>query len=403
MAFLLLRRGEQLKSLLISKEGFCCINKQHLFGYLPYSLIPLWPIILMQKVHNFSAGPGILPQEVLQQASEACLNFENLNLSLLEISHRSKNYEKVMEEARSIIKELFEVGDEYEVLYLGGGASLQFAMVPYNLLRESGFAAYVNTGTWANKAIKEARIIGNTKVIASSEDKNYTYIPKGYEIPSDADYLHITSNNTIYGTQLKQFPKSPIPVVCDMSSDIFSRRVDASQFALIYAGAQKNMGPAGSTMVMVRKDVLGKTGRKMLSMLDYQVHIKSGSMYNTPPVFPIYVTLLTLRWLKKNGGLAWMEKVNDQKAKMIYDEIDRNSMFYGTTAKEDRSNMNVCFLLHQPELEPEFDKFWKEQNISGLRGHRDVGGYRASIYNALPAESVKVLVDCMQAFEKKFA
>jgi phosphoserine aminotransferase len=357
----------------------------------------------MNKVHNFSAGPGILPLEVLKQASEACLNFDNLQLSLLEISHRSKNYEKVMDEARAIVKELFGVGDEYEVMYLGGGASLQFAMVPYNLLRESGYAAYVNTGVWATKAIKEAKLIGNTKFIASSEDKKFTYIPRNFEIPTDADYLHITSNNTIYGTQVKQFPKSPVPLVCDMSSDIFSRSVNAKDFTLIYAGAQKNMGPAGSTMVMVKKDALGKTGRKMLSMLDYQVHIKAGSMYNTPPVFPIYVTLLTLQWLKKNGGIPWIEKLNTQKSEMIYNEIDRNSLFIGTTAKEDRSQMNVCFLLNKPELEPEFDKFWKEANISGLRGHRDVGGYRASLYNALPLESVEVLVKAMQEFEKKFA
>jgi phosphoserine aminotransferase len=357
----------------------------------------------MSKVHNFSAGPGILPLEVLKQASEACINFDNLNLSLLEISHRSKNYEKVMDEARSTVKELFEVGDEYEVLYLGGGASLQFAMVPYNLLREEGSAAYVNTGVWASKAIKEAKIIGNTKVIASSEDKKFTYIPKGYEIPKDADYLHITSNNTIYGTQMHEFPNSPIPVVCDMSSDIFSRRVDAKKFDLIYAGAQKNMGPAGSTMVMVKKSALGKTGRKMLSMMDYNVHIKGGSMYNTPPVFPIYVTLLTLQWLKKNGGIAWIENLNKQKGELLYNEIDRNSMFVGTVDKADRSLMNVCFLMNKPELEPEFDKFWKEANISGIRGHRDVGGYRASLYNALPLESVQVLVDAMKAFEKKFA
>ncbi|MHB8259551.1 MAG: 3-phosphoserine/phosphohydroxythreonine transaminase [Bacteroidia bacterium] len=355
------------------------------------------------KVHNFSAGPGILPQEVLKQSAEACINFDNLNLSLLEISHRSKNYEKVMHEARSIVKELFEVGDEYEVIYLGGGASTQFAMVPYNLLRTDGSAAYVNTGVWASKAIKEAKIIGNTKVVATSEDKKFTYIPKGFNIPTDADYLHITSNNTIYGTQIKQFPKTSIPLVCDMSSDIFSRKINAKDFALIYAGAQKNMGPAGATMVMVRKDILGKTGRQLLSMLDYQVHIKGESMYNTPPVFPIYVTLLTLQWLKKNGGIAWIEKVNQQKADTLYNEIDRNSMFFGTVVKEDRSNMNVCFLMHKPELEPEFDKLWKEANISGIRGHRDVGGYRASLYNALPLESVQVLVDVMKAFEKKFA
>lgn len=357
----------------------------------------------MNKVHNFSAGPGILPAEVLKQSAEACINFDNLNLSLLEISHRSKNYEKVMDEARSIVKELFEVGDDYEVLYLGGGASLQFAMVPYNLLRDNGTAAYVNTGVWASKAIKEAKLIGTTNVIASSEDKNFNYIPKGYEIPRDADYLHITSNNTIFGTQLKEFPKSPIPVVCDMSSDIFSRKVNAKDFDLIYAGAQKNMGPAGSTMVMVKKDALGKTGRKMLSMLDYQVHIKGGSMYNTPPVFPIYVTLLTMQWLKRNGGIAWIEKINQQKSDLLYNEIDRNTLFYGTTAIEDRSQMNVCFLTTKPELEAEFDKMWKDANISGIRGHRDVGGYRASLYNALPLESVQVLVDVMKEFEKKFA
>ena len=357
----------------------------------------------MTKIHNFSAGPGILPQEVLKQASEACINFDNLNLSLLEISHRSKNYEAVIEESQSIIKELFEVGNEYEVVYLGGGASLQFAMVPYNLLTEKGYAAYVNTGVWASKAIKESKIIGNTKVIASSEDKNFNYIPKGYEIPTDADYLHITSNNTIFGTQMKSFPKTNIPLVCDMSSDIFSRKVNAKDFDLIYAGAQKNIGPAGSTMVMVKKDVLGKTGRKMLSMLDYQVHIKGGSMYNTPPVFPIYVTLLTLRWLKKNGGVAWIEKINQQKADCLYNEIDRNSLFVGTTAVEDRSNMNACFLTTKPELEVEFDKMWNEANISGIRGHRDVGGYRASMYNALPLESVQALVDVMKEFEKKFA
>ncbi len=357
----------------------------------------------MSKVHNFSAGPGILPLEVLKQSADACINFDNMNLSLLEISHRSKNYEAVMDESRSLVKELFEVGDDYEVLYLGGGASMQFAMVPYNLLTEAGHAAYVNTGVWASKAIKEAKIVGNTKVIASSEDKNFNYIPKGYEIPKNADYLHITSNNTIYGTQMKSFPKTDIPMVCDMSSDIFSRKINAKDFSLIYAGAQKNMGPAGSTMIMVKKDVLGKTGRKMLSMLDYNVHIKGGSMYNTPPVFPIYVTMLTLRWLKQHGGVAWIEKINQQKADLLYNEIDRNSQFVGTTAKEDRSNMNACFLLNKPEHEAEFDKLWKSANIDGIRGHRDVGGYRASMYNALPLESVQALVDVMKAFEQKFA
>lgn len=358
----------------------------------------------MKKVHNFSAGPGILPAEVLQQAADACINFDNLNLSLLEISHRSKNFEAVIDESRELVKELLGVGAGWQVLFLGGGASQQFAMVPYNLLRENGSAAYVNTGVWASKAIKEAKILGNTKVIASSEDKQFGYIPKGYEIPTDADYLHITSNNTIYGTQMKSFPKSPIPVVCDMSSDIFSKPVDGNQFALIYAGAQKNMGPAGATMVAVREDILGKTERKMLSMMDYRVHIKGGTMYNTPPVFPIYVVMLTLRWLKKNGGLTWIESVNNAKAKLMYDEIDRNSLFKGTVINpEDRSNMNATFVMTKPELEPEFDKMWKAADISGIRGHRDVGGYRASLYNALPLESVQALVDVMQAFEKQYA
>jgi phosphoserine aminotransferase len=309
-----------------------------------------------------------------------------------------------MEEARSLVKELLGLDNNYQVLFLGGGASLQFAMVPYNLLRDNGKAAYVNTGVWASKAIKEAKLIGNVEVIASSEDRKFSYIPKGYTIPEDADYLHITSNNTIYGTQMQIFPDSPIPVVCDMSSDIFSRKIDAKKFALIYAGAQKNMGPAGTTMVAIREDILGKVERKMLSMMDYRVHIKGESMYNTPPVFPVYVSMLTMKWLKNNGGLEWIEKINNQKAELLYNEIDRNSMFKGTVeAKEDRSKMNVTFVLTKPELEAEFDKLTKEANLSGLKGHRDVGGYRASLYNALPLESVKVLVDVMKEFENKFA
>ncbi|HCA83384.1 MAG TPA: 3-phosphoserine/phosphohydroxythreonine transaminase [Flavobacteriales bacterium] len=357
----------------------------------------------MKKVHNFSAGPGILPAEVMKQASEACINFNDLNLSLLEISHRSKDFEAVMDEARNTIRELFGVNEDYSVLYLGGGASLQFGMIPYNLLRSNGKAAYLNTGVWATKAIKEAKMLGDTVVVASSEDKNFNYIPKNYTIPADADYFHLTSNNTIYGTQIKQFPNSPVPMVCDMSSDIFSRKVDGNKFGMIYAGAQKNMGPAGTTMVMIHKDLVGKSDRKKLSMMEIGRAIKGESMYNTPPVFPIYVTLLTLRWLKKNGGVQWIEKVNQEKADLLYNEIDRNSLFYGTAEKEDRSTMNICFLLHKTELEPEFDKLWKEANISGIRGHRDVGGYRASTYNAMPIESVKALVEVMQAFEKKFA
>ena len=356
----------------------------------------------MTKVHNFSAGPGILPQEVLQEAANACINFDNLNLSLLEISHRSKNFEAVMDESRALVAELLGLDESYKVLFLGGGASLQFAMVPYNLLRPEGTAGYLNTGVWATKAIKEAKLVGNTTVVASSEDKKFSYIPKGYGIPTNLDYLHITSNNTIYGTQIKKFPAAAT-LVCDMSSDIFSRKVDGKKFSLIYAGAQKNMGPAGATVVAVKESILGKTNRNMLSMLDYRVHIKGDSMYNTPPVFPIYVSLLTMRWLKKNGGVEWIEKVNQQKADTIYNEIDRNSLFTGAAAKEDRSNMNVTFVMTKPELEPEFDKLAKSANLSGLRGHRDVGGYRASIYNALPLESVQVLVEVMKDFEKKFA
>ncbi len=357
----------------------------------------------MTKVHNFSAGPGILPQEVLKQAADACINFDNLNLSLLEISHRSKNFEAVIDETAALVAELLGLDSSYKVIFLGGGASLQFGMVPYNLLRTEGTAGYVNTGVWATKAIKEAKMIGNVKVLASSEDKKFTYVPKNYEIPQGLDYLHLTSNNTIYGTQMHAFPKSPVPVVCDMSSDIFSRKVNGNDFAMIYAGAQKNMGAAGSTMVAIKEDMLGKTERQMLSMLDYRIHIKSGSMYNTPPVFPIYVSLLTLKWLKRNGGVEWIEKVNNEKASTLYAEIDRNSMFVGTTAVEDRSKMNVTFVMKNPEHEAEFDKLWKSANLSGLRGHRDVGGYRASLYNALPLESVKALVEVMQEFEKRYA
>ena len=357
----------------------------------------------MKKVHNFSAGPGILPAEVIKQSAEAVLNFDNLNLSLLEISHRSKNFIAVMDEAMALVKELLNLPAGYSVIFIGGGASTQFGMVPYNLLKTGGTAGYLNTGVWATKAIKEAKIIGNTNVIASSEDKNFSYVPKGYTIPTDLDYMHITSNNTIYGTQIKEFPKCPVSLVCDMSSDIFSRQINSADFDLIYAGAQKNMGPAGATLVVVKDEILGKTGRTLLSMLDYRTHIKAESMYNTPPVYPIYVSMLTMKWLKNNGGVAWIEKINQQKADTLYAEIDRNSLFTGTVVKEDRSNMNVNFILTKPELEAEFDKLSKEANLSGLKGHRDVGGYRASLYNALPLESVVVLVDVMKQFEKKFA
>lgn len=356
----------------------------------------------MNKVHNFSAGPCILPQEVLKQASEAVINFNNLDLSLLEISHRSKDFVEVMENARSLVKELLGVPDGYQVLFLQGGASLGFLKAAYNFLPQGGKAAYINTGTWASNAIKEAQKIGEVNVVASSEDKNFSYIPKGFGIPNDAKYLHFTSNNTIFGTQFKNFPVSRIPLICDMSSDIFSKRINVVDFDLIYAGAQKNMGPAGTTLFIVKESALDKTGNDIPSMLDFRTHIKKDSMFNTPPVFPIYVSMLTLQWLKKNGGVKWIEDLNQQKADTIYQEIDRNAMFKGVTAKEDRSNMNATFVLKNEDLNEEFDKMWNEARISGIKGHRSVGGYRASMYNALPLESVKALTDVMAEFEKKF-
>jgi len=353
------------------------------------------------KVHNFSAGPGILPDEVLRKASEACINFNGLNLSLLEISHRSKDFEDVMEKARGLVKELLGLGNDYDVLFLQGGASLQFYMVPMNLLKTK--AAYINTGTWASEAIADAKKVGNIEVIASSEDKKFTYIPKDFTVPADADYLHFTSNNTIYGSQWKKYPETNIPLVCDMSSDMFSKRIDASKFSMIYAGAQKNMGPAGATMVLYKKDIMGKTGRALPKMLDYVQHAKKDSMLNTPPVFAVYVSMLTMEWLKNNGGLEWIEKVNEMKANTFYNEVDTNPMFVGTVEKEDRSWMNATFLLKDETLEGEFDKWLKEAGISGLKGHRSVGGYRASMYNALPLESVKVLTSVMREFANKFA
>lgn len=358
----------------------------------------------MAKVHNFSAGPGILPQEVLQQAANAVINFDNLDLSLLEISHRSKNFEAVMDKARSLVKELTGLGDAYEVLFLQGGASMQFLQVPMNLLKTGGKSAYVNTGEWASRAIKEGKAMGNAEVVASSEDKNFSYIPKGFSVPSDADYLHVTSNNTIFGTQYHSFPQFDGIKVCDMSSDIFSRQMDFSQFDLIYAGAQKNMGPAGTTLVIVKKDILGKTGRAIPTMLDYNVHIKGGSMYNTPPVFPIYVSMLTLDWLKTNGGLAWIEKVNNEKQSLFYNTLDSlPEVFKGTAAKEDRSWMNATFVLVNEGQDEQFAAMLKQANISQLKGHRSVGGYRASMYNALPLESVKVLTDVMKEFAHQYA
>ncbi|SCW57494.1 3-phosphoserine/phosphohydroxythreonine transaminase [Mucilaginibacter sp. NFR10] len=351
--------------------------------------------------HNFGAGPGILPHEVLKQASEAVIDFNGTGLSLLEISHRSKEFEAVLDEAVSLVKELFNVPEGYSVLFLQGGASTQFALAPYNLLPEGGKAAYVETGVWANKALKEAKYFGEIQIVASSKEANFTYIPKDFEIPADAAYIHITSNNTIYGTQLQEFFKSPIPVVCDMSSDIFSRVVNVADFGLIYAGAQKNMGPAGVTLVIVKDDLLGKTGRKIPAMFNYQTQIEGGSMYNTPPVFAIYVSMLTLKWLKAKGGVPAIEQENITKARVLYEEIDRNPLFKAVAAVEDRSKMNVCFVMENPELEKPFLKLAEERGIVGIKGHRSVGGFRASIYNALPISSIYVLIDVMQEFAEK--
>ncbi|MBJ10160.1 MAG: 3-phosphoserine/phosphohydroxythreonine aminotransferase [Flavobacteriales bacterium] len=353
------------------------------------------------KKHNFSAGPCILPQEVFQKASEAILNFNNIDLSLIEISHRSADFVAVMENARSLVKELLGVPDGYSVLFLQGGANLEFLMVPYNLMKEGGKAAYLDTGTWASKAINEANLLGETIVVESSKDNNYNYIPKGYSIPNDTDYFHCTSNNTIFGTQMKNFPSTPSLMVCDMSSDIFSRKINVTDFDLIYAGAQKNMGPAGTTLVIVKDEVLGKTNRSIPTMLDYTTHIKKDSMFNTPPVFAVYVSMLTLEWLKKNGGVEWIEKINQEKADLIYSEIDRNPLFKGSSTVEDRSNMNVTFLLNDTSLEDLFNQMWQAAGCNGLKGHRSVGGFRASMYNALPIESVQVLVDVMQELERK--
>lgn len=350
--------------------------------------------------HNFGAGPCILPQEVFKQASQAVLDFKD-GLSILEISHRTPEFENVVKETTKLIKELMNVPEGYSILLLQGGASLQFSMVPMNLLPDGKTAGYLETGVWANKAIKEAASFGKASIIASSKDSNYTFIPKGFSIPEDNAYLHFTSNNTIYGTEFFSFPETAVPVVCDMSSDIMSRVIDVSKFDLIYAGAQKNIGPAGLTIVIVKDEILGKSGRKIPSMLDYKVQIDGGSMYNTPPVFAIYTAMLNLRWLKSKGGVAEIEKENIAKARALYAEIDRNPLFKGTCAVEDRSRMNVCFVMENPELEKPFLKYAEENGIEGIKGHRSVGGFRASIYNALPITSVHTLVELMQIFAEK--
>ena len=350
----------------------------------------------MSKVHNFSAGPAILPQEVIDNCAKALLNFEGTNLSLIEVSHRGKEFVAVIEQARSLVKKIMNLDDAYEVIYLQGGASSQFLMVAMNLLEVK--AAYTNTGTWSTKAIKEATSLGNVEVLGSSEGKNFNFIPKDYSISSDYDYFHCTSNNTIFGTQMQSFPSSDVPVVCDMSSDIFSRELDFTKFDLIYAGAQKNMGPAGTTLVVIKKSLLGKVTRKIPTMLDYTTHISKDSMFNTPSVFAVYGCYETLKWIDKQG-LAEIEQKNTAKADLLYGEIDSNEMFEGTAAKEDRSKMNATFILKDESRSDDFLKACNDANINGIKGHRSVGGFRASMYNALEIDSVQVLVDIMRNFK----
>lgn len=357
-------------------------------------------IVSEMKKYNFGAGPSILPQEVMKATSDACVEFQGMGLSLMEISHRTKEFQAVMDEAQALFKELLNIPEGYSVLFLGGGASLEFCMVPYNLLNKK--AAYLNTGVWAKKALKEAKLFGEVVEVASSADANYTFIPKGYTIPADADYFHITTNNTIYGTELHEDLDSPVPLVADMSSDIFSRPVDVSKYGLIYGGAQKNLSMAGVTFVIVKNELLGHVDRPIPTMLDYRTHVEKGSMFNTPPVVPIFCALQTLKWIKANGGVEAMQKRAEERAEVLYSEIDRNKMFRATvTAKEDRSYMNICFVMadEYKELEADFLKFATERGMSGIKGHRSIGGFRASCYNAMPLEGVKALVACMQEFE----
>ncbi|MGN0236648.1 MAG: 3-phosphoserine/phosphohydroxythreonine transaminase [Lepagella sp.] len=351
------------------------------------------------KKHNFYAGPSILTPYTIQKTADAVLNFADTGLSILEVSHRSKEFQAVIDEAAALTKELLQLPEGYHVLFLGGGASTQFCMVPYNLLNKK--AAYMNTGTWATNAIKEAKLFGEVEVVASSEDKKFTYIPKDFVIPTDAEYFHYTSNNTIYGTEIRKDIDSPIPLVCDMSSDIFSREFDASKYECIYAGAQKNLAPSGVTIVIIKEDALGKVERAIPTMLDYRTHIKKGSMFNTPPVLPIYSALMTLRYYKEQGGIKEMERRDLEKAAILYDEIDRNKLFRGTVAEEDRSIMNVCFVMNPEyaELEKDFFEYASSKGMVGIKGHRSVGGFRASLYNALPKESVEALVAVMKEYE----
>ncbi|MDR2145695.1 MAG: 3-phosphoserine/phosphohydroxythreonine transaminase [Tannerella sp.] len=352
------------------------------------------------KKHNFYAGPSILSEYTIKNTAEAILNFAGTGLSLMEVSHRGKEFVAVSDEARALVKELLDVPETHDVVFLGGGASLQFCMVPYNFLKKK--ASYMDTGEWASKAIKEAKLFGEVVVVASSKDKNYTFIPKNYDVPADSDYFHITTNNTIYGTQIHRIPEVGVPLAADMSSDIFSCPVDVSKFDVIYAGAQKNLAPAGVTIAIVRKDALNQVGRPIPTMLNYQTHVDKESMFNTPPVVPIFAALQTLKWYKEQGGIAAMQKKNIEKAAVLYDEIDRNRLFKGTVAPEDRSLMNVCFVMNDDykDLEDEFNKFASAAGMVGIKGHRSVGGFRASIYNAMSLESVKALVSTMQEFER---
>ena len=351
------------------------------------------------KKHNFSAGPAILPQEVIEGAAKAVLELDDIGLSLIEISHRSNEFKAIMEEACYLSLKLLGLeGKGYKALFLQGGASLQFIMTAYNLLENK--AGYINSGTWSTKAIKEAKMLGEVIEVASSKDGNFNYIPKGFEVPKDLDYLHLTTNNTIFGTQYKILPDTEVPLVADMSSDIFSRPFNYSKFDMFYAGAQKNMGPSGVTLVVIKESSFNKVSRVIPSMLNYEIQSNAESMFNTPPVFPVYTVLLNLRWITNNGGLDGVGAKNQKKASLIYDEIDRNPLFEGFARSVDRSNMNATFNLKNDKQAEVFDSLWKNSNISGLKGHRSVGGYRASMYNALPIESVKVLVDCMQELER---
>ena len=352
------------------------------------------------KKYNFNAGPSILPREVIEATAAACLDFNGSGLSLMEISHRAKDFQPVIDEAVALFKELLNIPEGYSVLFLGGGASLEFCMVPYNFLEKK--AAYLNTGVWAKKAIKEAKAFGEVVEVASSADTTYSYIPKGYEIPADADYFHITTNNTIYGTEIREDLDSPVPMIADMSSDIFSRPIDISKYICIYGGAQKNLSMAGLTFVIVKDEAVGKVSRYIPTMLNYQTHIDGGSMFNTPPVVPIYCALQNLKWIKANGGVEAMNKRAQERAALLYAEIDRNKLFRGTVAKEDRSVMNICFVMNDEynDLEADFMKFATERGMVGIKGHRSVGGFRASCYNAMSIEGVQALVDGMQEFEK---